>query len=154
MIYRSEWQVERRWRNQPVTRELEEGVFPWFLRLCAALLILTIPTGLYMVTRNAYVQSGYRATEQMREMEALADRERDLRVQLAELESLPRIEAWAERQGDLRPPASDEVVVWTGPTSVNDVWVAHGTATATASSQSTSQTVTVDARPRAGAPER
>jgi hypothetical protein len=101
----------RGWRNQPLHREVDKRHARWVWTLGLGIAIAAIPFVVYLLQTMSYVQTSY-AIENLRASEArLAERERRLRIDKAELESLPAVEARAAHDLGLTRPAPSRVVV-------------------------------------------
>ena len=125
-MYRPEWQPDRSWQNTPVTRELDERIFGWLVRLCLALILAMAPTGLYLLSMNASLDLTIRSSKLDDELQRLAEQERDLRARIAEVETPAALASWAAEEG-FKPPAAERTIVWS-PSSASGEWFASSDA--------------------------
>ncbi len=109
--YRRDWQPPRNWENRPVVREPDRLVFGWLLKMCLLAVVAILPLGIYLVLMNSTLHLVYVENDQRERLQKLAEEERELRAELAALESLPEIERWALRERGLTLPAANRVTV-------------------------------------------
>lgn len=108
-------ETARRWRNTPVHRQVDKHRSRWVWKVVLGAAIALSPLAVYLLQTMAFVQTSY-AVEDLRSKEArLSEAERRLRIDKANLESLPNVERRASRELGLEPaPAAHVVVVSPG----------------------------------------
>lgn len=101
----------RRWRNQPLEREPDVQRTRTLWRALLALVIAALPAGIYLLQQNECLKLTYAVSELRAQQSELAEEERRLVSRHAGLESLTRVEDWAENNGLERPqPGSVRVL--------------------------------------------
>jgi hypothetical protein len=102
----------RRWRNAPVVREPDRKRARRALSVFAALALACSPVGLYLLQIMRHVEIDY-AIEAVRSTQTeLAEAERRLSIERAELASLPDVEQRAvEDLGLVRPDPLETIVL-------------------------------------------
>jgi hypothetical protein len=103
--------ARRRWANQTVTREVDRHRARSMWGVLCAVLLGTTPFAVYLFEGNECLKLSQQSSELRMERERLAEHERRLRMQLATLSSLERIERWALEQDGLLQPAVDRTIV-------------------------------------------
>jgi hypothetical protein len=101
----------RRWANRAVAREVDRDRARWLWGVVVAMLLAAAPFAAYLLEQNECLRLSYKASALREQREQLVERERRLRMERAELESLERIEGWAARRKSLVRPAPQQVVV-------------------------------------------
>ena len=101
----------RRWRNNPVHREVDNRHARWVWKVALGVAIALTPFAVYLLQTMHYVQTSY-AIEDLRIRESrLFEAERKLRIERAMLESLPAVEERAGRDLGLEHAQATRVVV-------------------------------------------
>jgi cell division protein FtsL len=104
--------MQRRWRNRPVQREIDDRRVRRMGRIVLSLVVAAAPTAIYLLQQNETLKVVYELNSLRSEQERLSKEERRLNLERARLESLARIGSWAARkQGLVRPEPEDVVVV-------------------------------------------
>lgn len=104
----------RRWRNAPVVREPDRKRARRVLSVFAALALACSPLGLYLLQIMRHVEIDY-AVEAVRTAQTeLAEAERRLSIERAELASLPDVERRAVKDLGLARPDPLETIVLRG----------------------------------------
>lgn len=100
----------RRWKNVGVVGQRDEHrvrrLWTWLLGAVVAL----VPATAYLVQQMEHVRTQYAIESARARLEALAEKERRLRIERSSLESLPRVEQLALRDLGLERPAGVVVV--------------------------------------------
>lgn len=107
--------TERRWRNRPVLREIDDRRVRRLGRLVLVMAVATAPMAVYLLQQNESLKLVYELNAVRAEQDRLIEEERRLSLERARLESLERIERWAERKHGLTRPAPGGVVVVRAP---------------------------------------
>lgn len=113
------------WCNRPLVRETDERRLRSLWRTLLALLLAIAPTAVYLVHRNECIKLSYQVRELQDARTVLIEEEQRLRAERAQLESLAEIERWALRDGGLRHPAAEEVIVVAGDRAASAGWLAR-----------------------------
>jgi len=103
--------VDRRWQNRPLILEQDTRLVRWLWIMLLAIVIALAPGGVYMLLQSQCLELAYEISDLRSESERLIEEQRRLTVQRARLESLPKIEAWANRRKGLDQPPPEKVVV-------------------------------------------
>ena len=105
----------RRWRNNSVQREVDSRRERWVWKVVLGVALALTPFAVYLLQTMAYVQTSY-AIEELRSQESrLQEADRRLRIEKAELQALPVVEARAVHGLGLEhPPPTHTVVVAPG----------------------------------------
>jgi hypothetical protein len=102
---------QRRWRNQPVDREVDRRGARWLWGALLGVALAALPAVVYLVLQNECLRLSYELSAARSELDRLVEAERRLRVQRASLESLAEVEAWALEENGMIAPAPGQVVV-------------------------------------------
>jgi len=101
----------RRWRNQPLEREPDVRRTRALWRALLAIVLAALPAAVYLLEQNECLKLTYAVSELRAEQSRLAEEERRLTGRHAGLESLTKIERWAESNGLARPRPGSVVVL-------------------------------------------
>ncbi len=112
--------TQRRWQNQPLVRERDTGSVRWLWRLVATMAVIAIPMAIYLHLHGQSIRLAYEASALRAEQDSLIEQERRLRIERARLESLERVEHWADVEGLVVPGAHQVVVIESVPPSGPD----------------------------------
>ncbi len=108
--------AQRRWVNRSVAREVDRDRARWLWGLFVAMLLGVAPFAAYLLEKNECLRLSYEASALRQLNDQLLERERRLRMQRIDLQSLPEIEVWAtQRHGLVRPSPQQLVVVRRAP---------------------------------------
>lgn len=103
--------ADRRWRNFGVVRERDVRLVRWLWGMLLCLTLSLVPAGAYLFYQNECLKVSYEINAAHTEIERLLEVERRLKVERAELESPPKIEAWARRQPGLIQPEPGQILI-------------------------------------------
>ena len=107
----SQHPVQRRWENRVIEREHDRLHTRSLRGVVLGLVLAFAPSAAYLLQQNECLELTYRIDALRREQDLLAELERQLSLERADLEALDAIERWATRAQGLARPADHEVVI-------------------------------------------
>jgi hypothetical protein len=105
---------DRRWANRPVVRETDDRRARWLWGLLFAIVAALVPAACLIVLQAECLAVSYEVNDLRSRREALTTEGRQLQLERARLESLARIEDWADGVPDLVRPDTNDVIVVVG----------------------------------------
>ena len=103
--------ADRRWSNRPLELERDYRRTLWLWTMLAAMMVTVLPAGAYLLHQNKCLEVSYRVSALAAARDRMIEEERRLRVERAQLASLPSIERWARREHGLARPSAQSVRV-------------------------------------------